>query len=512
MCGIIGIFGIEQRGVLERMLDSTVHRGEDDTRYRFFDGLCGLGINRLSIMDLERGDQPLYNESRDVQVVCNGEIYNQGAVAADLLGSHELRTRSDIEVIPHLYEDHGPDCVNFLDGMFAFVLYDASRKTFLAARDPLGIKPLYYARDGKLWYFASEAKALLKTGIDPAWVRTLPPGFRLTPDRGPEQYFYMSSHKSVPNPEMVYRLLDHAVSKRLMADVEVGTFLSGGVDSSLVTALAARRQPGIQAFTVGVEGSPDVDAARAVAKHLNIRHHVRPFTVDELIELLPEAIWHVESYNPSMVNGSVVTLMAARLAKEAGLKVVLCGEGSDEIFAGYKVLRELRYQDLHDATWTLLDNLHKTELQRLDRMSMAVSLEARVPFLDRDLVEYAINLPASAKIREVDGRRIEKWILREAFDGMLPDDILWREKEPFDQGSGARAIIDHVNDQVSDSELAEAQERWPEANIVSKEMLFYYRIWMDHFGDMGGTRRFDLFGDYPGMMDRIEERTATSGS
>lgn len=512
MCGIVGMFGVEQPEVLQRMLDATLHRGEDSSRFEFWDQRCGLGINRLSIVDLERGDQPLHDEAREVHVVCNGEIYNHAAIASDLEGSHQFRTRSDVEVIAHLYEDHGADCVNLLDGMFAFVIYDSRRRTFLAARDPLGIKPFYYAREGGRWYFASEAKALLECGVDMAWIHPLPPGFRLTPERGPEQYYYMSTHKSIPSPSMVRELLEHAVRKRFMADVEVGTFLSGGIDSSLVTALATRFHSGVQAFTVGIEGSPDVEAAKIVAKHLGIRHHVRAFAVEELIELLPETIWHVESYNPSMVTGSVVTLMAAKLAKEMGIKVVLCGEGSDEIFAGYLVLRDLQFGDLHEAAWKLLNNLHKTELQRLDRMSMAVSLEARVPFLDRDLVEYALNLPASAKIKTVNGRRIEKWILREAFDGLLPDEILWREKLPFDQGSGARVLIDYANDRVSDEELAEAQKLSPEANIVSKEMLFYYRIWREHFGDMGGRRRFDLFGDYPGMMDRIRQRTATSGS
>jgi asparagine synthase (glutamine-hydrolysing) len=512
VCGIAAIFGAEQPEVLERMLDVTVHRGEDDTRFEFWDARCGLGINRLSIVDLERGNQPLHDEAGEIHVVCNGEIYNHAVIASDLSSTHRLATRSDVEVIAHLYEDHGPDCVNFLDGMFAFVVYDSRRKTFLAARDPLGIKPFYYARDGQRWYFASEAKALLECGVDRAWIHPLPPGFRLTPEHGPEQYYFLSTHKSIPNPDLVRELLVHAVDKRLMADVEVGTFLSGGIDSSLVTALVARRNRDVQAFTVGVEGSPDVEAAKVVASHLGIRHHVRPFVMDELIDLLHETIWHVESYNPSMVTGSVVTLMAAKLAKDVGIKVVLCGEGSDEIFAGYLALRELDFLELHDAAWKLLENLHQTELQRLDRMSMAVSLEARVPFLDRDLVEYALNLPASAKIREVNGRRLEKWILREAFAGVLPDEILWREKLPFDQGSGARALIAHANEAVTDSELEEAQERWPEAGIRSKEMLFYYRIWREHFGDMGGARRFQLFGDYPGMMDRIETRTATSGS
>ena len=213
-----------------------------------------------------------------------------------------------------------------------------------------------------------------------------------------------------------------------------------------------------------------------------------------------------------MVTGAVVTLMAARHAKEAGLKVVLCGEGADEIFAGYKAVRKMPWPKLVEASWRLINNLHNTECKRLDRMSMAVSLEARVPFLDRNVVEYALNLPGSAKLRQHDGRLVEKHILREAFAGLLPDEILWREKMPFDQGSGGRHIIDRVDAQISDDELAEAKERWPDAQIKSKEMLFYYRIWREHFGDLGGRRVFDLFGNYPVMMGGIEKRTAESGS
>ena len=213
-----------------------------------------------------------------------------------------------------------------------------------------------------------------------------------------------------------------------------------------------------------------------------------------------------------MVTGAVVTLMGARLAKEAGAKVVLCGEGSDEIFGGYKAVRRMSFDELQEASWTLLNNLHKTELQRLDRMTMAVSLEARVPFMDRDLVEYALNLPSSVKIVETADRHVEKWILRKAFEGILPDEIVWREKEPFDQGSGGRLIIEWVDSQVADGELAEAQERWPEAGLLSKEMLYYFRLWREHFGDLGGHRVFDMFGDYPVMMGGIAERTSASGS
>ncbi len=511
MCGIVGMFNVAHRAQLEAMLASTVHRGEDSTRFEFYDGRCGLGINRLSIIDLARGEQPLHNEDRSVHVVCNGEIYNHEAIASDLGAHHQLRTRSDAEVISHLYEDHGDDCVNLLDGMFAFVLYDAQQKRFLAARDPIGIKPLYYARDGQRWYFASEAKALLAASVEPQAVRMLPPGFRVT-ERGPEAYYHLAAQRSVPNAELVRSLLDHAVKMRLLADVEVGTFLSGGLDSSIITALAKRHQPGLRTFTVGMEGAPDVEAARTVAAFLGVRHAVRTFTVEEMLAAIPEAIWHVESFNPSMVTGAVVTLMAARLAKEEGLKVVLCGEGSDEIFAGYSAVRNMSWPALQQASWELINNLHNTECKRLDRMTMAVSLEARVPFLDRRVVEYALNLPCEAKIKTVNGRKVEKHILREAFTGMLPDEILWREKMPFDQGSGGRHIIEHVNGLVSDADLVAARRDYPEANLASKEMLYYFRIWREHFGDLGGARVFDMFGDYPVMMANIAKRTAESGS
>ncbi|MCA9620291.1 MAG: hypothetical protein KC731_14815 [Myxococcales bacterium] len=511
MCGIVGMFNVADAQVLEAMLESTVHRGEDSTRFEFYDGVCGIGINRLSIIDLERGQQPLRDETGDVRVVCNGEIYNHEAIRSDLEASHQLLTGSDAEVIAHLYEDHGDDCVRLLDGMFAFVLYDKKRRRFLAARDPIGIKPFYYAREGRRWYFASEAKALVEAGVEPQAVRMLPPGFRLT-EQGPEQYYFMASHRSVPDPSHLRSLVDHAVKKRLMADVEVGTFLSGGLDSSIISAVARQHSPSLRCFTVGMEGTPDVEAARRVAAFLGVEHHVRTFTIDEMIALLPEAIWHVESYNPSMVTGAVVTLMASRLAKEAGLKVVLCGEGADEIFAGYKAVREMAWPELTKASWQLINNLHNTECKRLDRMTMAVSLEARVPFLDRDVVEYALNLPGAAKLVERDGRLVEKHILREAFTGLLPDEILWREKMPFDQGSGGRGIIERVDATITDDELSAAQQEFPEARIQSKEMLFYFRIWREHFGDLGGRRVFDMFGNYPVMMGAIGQRTEQSGS
>lgn len=505
MCGIIGILGDHPPDVAERMLDAISHRGKDSRQWRTFDRFGTLGINRLSIVDLQRGNQPLYNEDGSLALVCNGEIYNHKAIRSDLADDHDFRTRSDAEVILHLYEEYGYDAVKFLDGMFAFILFDFRRDRVLIGRDPLGIKPLWDRADGDNLYVASEIKALLGAGAD--GIEELPPGCIWTRENGVERYWELSLATSAADPALCRALLTQAVRKRLMSDVEVGTFLSGGLDSSLVTALAAREKPDIQAFTVGMEGSSDVEMARVVAAHLGIEHHVRTFTVDDMLELLPEAIFHIESYNPSMVTGAIVTLMCSKLAVENGVKVVLCGEGADELLGGYSAVRSADFLELRRKLEKLLYNLHRTELRRLDRMSMAVTLEARVPFLDRDFVEYAFNLPSSEKIRQSGERRVEKWHLRKAFEGFLPDELVWREKCPFDEGSGGRSMIPIVEERISDAEYERKVQEYAPWNIQSKEMLHYFEIWRSHFGELlEPGKTFDMFGDYPVLMDRIATR------
>jgi len=226
-----------------------------------------------------------------------------------------------------------------------------------------------------------------------------------------------------------------------------------------------------------------------------------------MLALLPEAIYYIESYNPSMVTGAIVTYMCSKLAAEDGAKVVLCGEGADELFGGYSAVRSLTFLELRRKLADLLRNLHKTELKRLDRLSMATTLEARVPFLDRQFVEYAFNLPSEDKIKNIDGKRIEKWHLRKAFEGYLPDELIWREKCPFDQGSGGRSLIPVIEDTIDDQTYARKCEEYAPWNIQSKEMLYYFEIWKSHFGELlepGHT--FEMFGDYPVLMDQIADR------
>lgn len=508
MCGIIGILGDAPDGVADTMLGAIAHRGQDDRQWRRFDHFGVLGINRLSIMDLERGEQPIFNEDGSLAVVCNGEIYNQDAIRRDLEDDHEFTSRSDVEVILHLYEEYGDDAVKFLDGMFAFILFDFRQGRVLLGRDAVGIKPLWFREDGETHYFASEVKALVGIGIeDESSVRELPPGCTWTRERGVERYWEPALPTSEPDLELCRSLLRHAVKKRLMSDVEVGTFLSGGIDSSIVTALVAEENPKVKAFTVGMEGSPDVAMARRVAEHLGIEHIVHIFTVDDMLELLSDAIYSIESYNPSMVTGAVVTLMCSRLAVEHGVKVALCGEGADELLGGYSALRSLDFLELRRKLLTLIENLYKTELKRLDRMSMAATLEARVPFLDRGFVEYAFNLPSDEKIYDDGNRRIEKYHLRRAFEGLLPDELIWREKCPFDQGSGGRSMIPEIESRISDEEYERKLREYAPWNIQSKEMLCYFEIWRSHFGEiLEPGRTFDMFGDYPVLMDQIAGR------
>lgn len=517
MCGIIGILGDAEPGIAERMLEAISHRGQDACHFRQFDRFGALGINRLSIIDLKRGDQPLFNEDGTLALVCNGEIYNHAAIRRDLRADHEFSSHSDVEVILHLYEEYGEEGVKFLDGMFAFVLFDFRQGRVLLGRDPVGIKPLWYRAVGDVIFVASEVKALVgalpaaEDGTTEQGVRELPPGSIFTRERGVERYWEPSLATTRPDYDLCRALLTHAVRKRLMSDVEVGTFLSGGIDSSIVTALAAREIPTIRAFTVGMEGSVDVEMARKVADFLGIEHVVKTFTVDDMLELLPEAIYYIESYNPSMVTGAVVTLMCSQLAVEHGIKVVLCGEGADELLGGYSAVRALSFLDLRRKLEKLLANLHKTELKRLDRMSMAATLEARVPFLDREFLEYAFNLPSDEKIKEVDGKRIEKWHLRKAFEGYLPDELIWREKCPFDLGSGGRLMIPKIEEGIGDAEYEEKRREYAPWNVQSKEMLRYFEIWRSHFGDLlEPGKTFDMFGDYPVLMDQISSRGETA--
>ncbi len=535
MCGIVALYGCNHASanqVAARMLEHIDHRGTDCSAIRVFgDCSVALGINRLSIVDLKGGNQPLADQRSLVHVVGNGFIYNYESIMSDAaLAHYTFRTKNDFQVLPYLYNKYGADMVRHLEGMFAFCLYDTQNDVFVMGRDHLGKKPLYYAVEGGTLFVASECKALMAACGNSINVEELPPGHvgtlrGLASSREEKEeeedaaaallvsrYYQIPRCMRTPCTQLVRQLLASAVRKRMRADVEVGTFLSGGVDSSIVTALANKVRPGLKAITVGVEGSPDLESARRVARHLGVEHIVCSFTTDELMALVPKMVWHLESYNPSAINCAVVNYLAAKKAKEHGVDVVLCGEGADEVFGGYMVLRHMECEEFVRSCWEMIENIHATECKRLDRSTMAATLEARCPFLDRSVVEYAMNLPYACKIKQMSERRVEKHILREAFSDALPSDVVWREKEPFDQGSGGRGIIGRINALVSTNELDRMQRLYPHAKIQSKEMAYLYKIFRERFGDLGGDRQFSLFGNYPVMQHNITVRTETSGS
>lgn len=482
MCGIVAQHGHGDPAALEVMLERLTHRGPDDAGRVSVNG-SWLGHRRLSIVDLDSGRQPLKTIFGDMYLVGNGEVYNHEAVT-ERAGDPELLTDSDNEIALHLLDEHGPHALRHLNGMFAFVAAGEDGR-FVAARDPVGIKPLYWAQKDGLTRFASEMHA-----FDESWqplVEPFPPGCAWTPQEGLVRFAAPLPDATLPPPpeewlEGTRRALIHAVERQLMADVPVGCFLSGGLDSSLVSAIAARayaRQgERLHTFAVGTPDSPDLEAARRVAEHIGSIHHETTYTADDAFTALPEVVRSIESFDPGLVRSAVPNWF---LAEETvrHVKVVLTGEGADELFAGYEYLREFAEPTaLHAELERTVRSLHNLNLQRCDRVTMAHSLEARVPFLDNEVIRWAMRLPPEAKLARPG--EPEKKLLREAFAGWLPDDLLWREKAEFGDGSGARDVLtDRVEATVSDEEF-EAERHAVEPPLRTKEELAYFRLFREH--------------------------------
>jgi len=494
MCGILAIIGKGKDEALVRELSGRMsHRGPDERDIHLMEKGHYLAHERLSIIDLHTGRQPIQGSST-AWMVHNGEIYNHQELRDTILKDHAFRTTSDSEVIVHLYEKYGYDFCHLLDGMFAFVVIDGD--DYIAGRDPLGIKPLYYGLDDRgRMYFASEMKSIAdqcKT------FSTFPPGHYYTPETGFVKYY----QPQWEDPEAAVEILDlkalretltTSVKKRLMSDVPIGVLLSGGLDSSLTSSIASRlmKEQGktLHSFSIGLDAqAPDVVAARKVAEFLGTQHHEIHFTIEQGIEILDKLIWHLETYDVTSVRASTPMYFLSKAITDMGIKVVLSGEGADEIFGGYLYFRNApSVEDFQKETVERVQKLFTADLLRADKSTMAHGLEARVPFLDKAFLELAIKITPEEKMPQTyDG--IEKYILRKAFDTpeqpYLPESVLWRQKEQFSDGVGYNwidTLIEFAASQVSDVDFAKAAELFPYNTPATKEAFYYRTIFHKYF-------------------------------
>jgi asparagine synthase (glutamine-hydrolysing) len=499
MCGIVAQHGGTDPAELERMLERIAHRGPDDRGTVQVNG-SWLGHRRLSIVDVDGGKQPLRNEDADVFLVGNGEVYNHEDVRQRLEG-REILSDSDNEVALHLLDEFGPEALHRLNGMFAFVLATEDGR-FVAARDPVGIKPLYWTppeAPGDPVLFASEMHAF-KAELQPR-VEPFPPGYAWTPEDGLVHFASAVPDEIEPLPDGTdlvagtRDVLVRAIERQMMGDVPVGVFLSGGLDSSIVAAVAARwcdrRGLKLHTFAVGTEASPDLLAARRVAEYLDTDHHEIDYTEAEALESLPGVVRAIESFDPGLVRSAVPNYMLARMTRQH-VRVVLTGEGADELFAGYEYLREFTApEDLRIELERTVRSLHNLNLQRCDRVTMAHAVEARVPFLDKQVIAWALRVPPEAKLPSAD--RPEKALLRQAFDGWLPDEFLWREKAEFGDGSGARDVLTREVEAAVSDEAFEAERGAVDPPLRTKEELAYYRVWREHLEAISPERTLSRF-------------------
>ncbi len=506
MCGIVGVFELkknagELRPLVLEMSKKLRHRGPD------WSGIyCGekaiIAHERLSIVDPESGGQPLYSKDRRLILGVNGEIYNHREIRERYKGKYEFMTMSDCEVILALYADKGKDFLDELNGIFAFVLYDEVNDCYMAARDHMGIVPLYIGWDifGN-HYFASELKAL--EGICRK-IETFPPGHYYSSTTGKFTKWYSrdwTSYDSVKDETSdISRLrdaLEKAVHRQMMSDVPYGVLLSGGLDSSVISAItkkySARRietddskeawWPQLHSFAVGLEGSPDLIAAREVADHIGTVHHEIHITVQEGLDAVRDVIYFLETYDVTTVRAATPMYLMARVIKSMGVKMVLSGEGADEVFGGYLYFHKAPGpREFHEETVRKLSKLHLYDCLRANKALAAWGVEGRVPFLDKEFLDVAMRINPADKM--AGNGKIEKWILRKAFEDYLPDKIVWRQKEQFSDGVGY-AWIDTLkgmtSGKVSDEMMASARFMFPLNTPMNKEEYYYRALFTEHF-------------------------------
>ena len=508
MCGIFGILDIKtdvselrtQALDLSKLLR---HRGPDWSGIWNNDNTI-LCHERLAIVDVDTGAQPLISQNDKQILAVNGEIYNHKQLAANLDEPYPFKTRSDCEVILPLFQQKGIDFIDELEGMFAFILYDEEQDAYLIARDHIGIIPLYtgYDEHGN-FYVSSEMKAL--AGVCKT-ISEFPPGHYLWSKEGKITKYYKRDwmeydnvKDNTSNLEELRVAFEKAVKSHMMSDVPYAVLLSGGLDSSLVSAVAAQYVakrvededktdawwPRLHSFAVGLEGAPDLKAAKKVADMIGTVHHEIHFTIQEGLDAIRDVIYHLETYDTTTIRAATPMYLMTRKIKAMGIKMVLSGEGSDEIFGGYLYFHKApNAKEFHEETVRKLDRLHMFDCARANKATSAWGVEARVPFLDKNFIDVAMRLNPQDKMC-LDGK-MEKWILRKAFDNgeTLPAEVLWRQKEQFGDGVGYSwidSIKDFVANEVSDQQLASAEFRFPINTPDTKEGYYYRTIFEGYF-------------------------------
>ncbi len=506
MCSILGIFGIQGdakplRELALKLSKRQRHRGPDWSGI-YADDKAILAHERLAIVDVVHGAQPLHSPDGDLVLAVNGEIYNHEDLERGLRQPYEFQTRSDCEVILALYRERGADFLNDLNGIFAFALYDRSRDRYFLARDPIGVMPLYTGYDEHGHFFvASELKALIDTCRT---IREFPPGHYLDSEAGEPVPYYKPAWRDygevegrAPDAGLLRSSLEEAVHRQLMCDVPYGVLLSGGLDSSILTAICHkfyRRRvedhdrseawwPQLHSFAIGLEGSPDLAAARTAAAGIGTIHHEFHYTVQEGLDALSDVIYHIETFDVTTVRAATPMFLLARRIKAMGIKMVLTGEGSDEIFGGYLYFHKAPdAPEFHAETIRKLDQLHLFDCLRANKSLASWGIEGRVPFLDREFLDVAMGFDAAHKM--VRDGRMEKHVLRSAFQGYLPDEILWRQKEQFSDGVGY-SWIDSLKalaeGEISDEQFRQARFRFGYHTPATKEAYLYRSMFESHF-------------------------------
>lgn len=510
MCSILGVFDLRPGADLQPLRPLALslsarqrHRGPDWSGVHA-DANALLVHERLAIVDPAGGAQPIHSADGALVLAVNGEIYNHRELERRLAKPYAFQTGSDCEVINALYRDgEAPETwLGRLNGIFAFALWDAQAKRVLVARDHMGICPLYWGHDadGRLWV-ASEMKALVRICDD---VAAFPPGHVYDSASGELTHWYKRAWRDydavqgvAANKAELREAFERAVHRQLMSDVPYGVLLSGGLDSSLVAACAAKFArkrvedddkgeawwPRLHSFAIGLDGSPDLKAAQVAADSLGTVHHGFTYSFAEGLDALPEVIRHIETYDVTTIRASTPMFLLARRIKAMGVKMVLSGEGSDELFGGYLYFHKApNAREFHEELVRKLDALHSYDCLRANKSMMAWGVEPRVPFLDVEFMDVAMRMDARHKMS--GGGKIEKSVLREAFEGYLPQEILWRQKEQFSDGVGygwIDGLKAHAEAQVSDADFAAAETRFPVNPPQTKEAYFYRRLFEEIF-------------------------------